>query len=598
MLDVFINGYNVTNPLEGKEPGLVNLLVDFFGKKYEHAIRTKYAMTTKIFLPKFLPDNNIVGTITMSYDLYIQDYEKKVFKSYNPQCDNIRKLSDISLSVLPSVQQQVEQGAVNERYIPCVLKLFELCNLSLKCAPIVGNDVNAWLKNDNNRQALINGILGVRQHITNEIENNINSLQANKRLALATIKPIFDNVLNIATKTKKGKLSAIQSYIIKKYLKDNILDQTSINALSKTWLKIFDKGYNEFRNSKSLPSLIEKEYLFLFEKLGFSYSDVQSAVEDPVLVATIFNKELVSQINELSYQCYKDQVLNNPVCMSAFAKVMNNGADSNIYHLLNPIYDFIYETDNTLAFNVIYVNRAEKMTANVCVLPTLEFLDDALIYHELTHALFGGSAQWNDEREVTYSGFRFMERLQNTHAFSPEDFAKQKVSPYPNTVKRMAYKSFNELFTQYITKCIVKYAERCKFSITPIPSHVSGYDDASWMFNDFFKKRRDFFVEYFLTNNHKELFAIIGEQNLQKLDDIAKTLLGTKNLSKVMQDAKNEIYNKTGRMYDFKQYQEFISKGIVWTKPTADLLNMYIKIVDIDRQITENRKARNSFRIQ
>lgn len=595
MLDVFVNGVNYTNPIEGKDADIINIFINFFGKQYERVIRSGYATTTKLFLPKFLPDDNAVIDVNHAYDKLFAQISLEVLKSYNPNCQNIQYIDWLTIDKLLQLERDVLQGSVKEDDGIHFEQLYDLCSLVTVAEQIDSSrPINDWLNRGNHRQLILNGIANIKKCITPKTQQLLDSLKEQRDYSLSAIEPITKQVLNVFNRWDLSVNYTITNHILKYCPNAHTYTKQTFQDLKAVWRGLLEKGKNGFLNTKEVPSIVWNRYDMLFKEFGFSFENLEQATKNPRLISILYNDDLLREYDMLNYNRTKDLVLKNPVCMSAFNNMISNSGKNNVLTILPEIFNYMYKENNmSLAFEWTCLDESRKMTSKLCVFPVVGKLYDEAFYHELIHAIFAGYAQCDDKIFISYSGFYKNIVIRDHTPYSLANFVKYYYSPNI-FVKKESNRYFNELFTDYLAKSVAKYAYKLNFHITDRPDGITAYQSSSLFFKNFFDRRKNMFVDFFLQEKPEELFEIIGQNNLEKLEEIAKNLYNTKDLNAMMQRASREILTKTGKNYEFEQFEQFDNGSRNWSPETAWILGMAKQLVEVERQIMENKKNYNN----
>lgn len=596
MLNVTINKTNMFNPLEGKMNEIIEYFVKFYGEEYRQRITNRLNNTTCIFVPK---SNSFLST----YD------NVKYF--YN---DRIKFINNLLFSRIPNYKQKQDgsfqhfndykDAAIVKRDLTTgmfgpftcdkiidMIQMFDLDNPNNPLENYSHKTLNQWLKNEENKARILQCAQQIIQEYKQHFEVIFNAVNTEKDIALKKVKE-YDDI--IEAETIKGKeiiIQAIGNYLQKhKKTAANISDE-DLNKLANTFYAILQIGANEFIDRNQFSEFEKRQYIALFNYLGFDFGDNMIEYQtNKKLVLTLFNNSIFNQVVKLTKNAAINTCKANPYIQDAFKTIGNLNIKGGNIAVASALLDFACNNSLQAAVAVQYIDNLTNELKYVCIFPDSLSTNDIIIFHELNHVVEADTLLIKKNMYVGKTGFDIM----NVKFYNKDfDFKQLKAKTTTNIKLNRDNELISEVINDYFAIQINNLAKKDKKYYTYGKDNPSIYSICHGIMNNFIKKYKKEIIACRMSKNYESFKNYIGPAHFSSLSNLIQNfIIYTQHNEAEVSNALHEICGKT-KMSLFStmaNYKSYINKQILLSPSAQNLISCFRQFDYLFNSIDEYTK--------
>lgn len=474
-----LDGININNPFENKLDKIIEYFVEFYGEKYRERITNRLKNTIFIFVDS-LSRNRIKFA-----NKYFEQQEETLLNEFAQDASkilNIEGPSNLNFNFLSNLEAWATE-IKEEDYASVYMFLKGLAGQEIPDNSF--KDMEKTFKNAyNSDKNQINSVIKALSQLYKEnYEQKFLSLINEKN---AAITPANESRMYQSDKKMCDdySLTVLRNYLKPLFKIKNIDD---FLPTIKNWILKGSKSLtkDEIQKINDLESLVKMNFKQM-ESIIFSDKITKKLQE----LEERLNMKLSSYVNNYIdnlLEFYNSEILFKDDILMSITQ----------YIKFNECAGFISPT--------ISINN-QNQTTNVCVLSTFFALVDSCAVHELNHIVESTNSLKND---VFYSktGFAKMKKYVNK---DEPDFQNNEL---------------NEIFNDYISIKIHNLMVRDNFKMGGIEFAKSLYSYAFPAFEKLIEENLDDIIASRMSDDPDAFAKIIGQENFNKLSDIASDML-------------------------------------------------------------------------
>jgi len=522
MYSLTYKGQKIFNPVEGKEQELIDLFVDYYGKKHKKRIEERILNNEFIFVSDLAYEQSI--------NFYVHFFENEIQKLTNAAIMTVTGKNDIknkiSINQLEYINTSLKNKTIDGSNYKIVKNLVGLFNLT----PNLNNksnfvDVMKWCEDSQNIKELKEKINQTIDYWKKNYSKEYKTLVDERRKIIGFFMKNKNNM-------KKGDslLEEKEIEIVKEYLQENTqIQEKDLNKYTKIYYSILCKGDVEFTKLTYQPKLTDKKYIEFFNAMGYKLGDSINKYKSNIkLKNKLFNKDLYDRLEQNSQDLKENEINSNIYFKNILDNIDRLDIGCGNYYILNSIYQFIFNPSRTAAFMYPYLNKSfTYKTLTVCKDSVIT--SDAALIHELNHVVSSNlfSKKGNEiafkigleiskysipTKNYTNSYDLYCEKVENDEDLKM--YADYKITTFKPDM-------LMEVINEYTSLEISKMAKEKGLKICHGKEFESSYSYAFPIFKKFIETHKDVIKECMMSDSIQKLYNYMGVENFKAMSQIA-----------------------------------------------------------------------------
>lgn len=583
MLNVKVNGANVFNPIEGRMNEIIEDFVKFYGEEYRQRITDRLNNTTCIFTSRS------TNSISSTYDNVNQYYKDKIkyvdkllfsrIPNYTPKQDNSMQFFN-NYNDAYMVKRDLSTGMFNVFTYDKIIDMIGMFNLDNPADSLVNYSHKAlseWLKNNENKER----VLQCATTIVKEYELNFaklyKAINIEQRNALEQLKEYNDIIEKEKDVGDKEIKQTLIKYLQKNKKIEKEVSSNELENLADTFYSLLQKDSSEFVNAKQFANFEQKMYTKLFNYLGFNFDNMIEYQTNKKLIAAIFNKSLINQVQKI----YKESAINsckaNPYIQDALKTIKNLNIKGGNISITAVLLDFAYNNALQGAVTLQYIDSITNELKFICIFPDSVTVSDVVIFHELNHVVESDALLLKNNMYIGKTGFETMKIK-----FLNKDFNFNQLKASTKQVARENRESelFSEAINDYFAIQINGLAklDRAKKYYSFGKNYSSSYSICHDLLHDFIEKYKDKLIECRMSKNYDSFKNHIGPTYFSALCTLVNYFINyTQLYDNEFINALLEISQtvKIPLGSTMLNYKKYINKDILWSPATQNVISCF-----------------------
>ncbi len=528
-------------------PEIAQYFIKEFGKEYASGIRQRIADTVFLCVDNQNADKvKLVNMLDAQLANISKDFCTRACQMLNVE-NPLESLSCDELKTLKYFNAVLSTKTSDEDMYEFAKFLGKLT----KNSEISQKNVENFIKNDKNKEIITSSIQALYKLYNNEYATKIQHLQV-LRQNLLHLSPLND--------TEYGRVQNEYSQELRKVLSSH---------LSIIFGKDVDKNtlmLEDFENYLLKPishvSSLERENLS--KQLQIIAKRLHISLNPQQINKTFWEKFESGNIRQIVNQLYAKRNKALKLIPNTSDNTLENIDNLNIPEqekdiLKTKIAEYVLDSE-TEGFS-FHTKTSSGENTRICVLPPLTKLNDAVIFHEISHIVNSPLSEAYNGKYTAKSGFTLYVGDEN-----------------------MENKDLDEIITDYFALKTQKIAKNDNFQICHNRNELSSYSCAFLLFQNFLEKYKKDIIKCRMSDDPNIINRTFGEENVEAL-----AFMASEFLKLVDGENQNEIVAHLEEKFGFN-----VEKVDVTQKGKSYYEKQYLKFAKLMQDTLENIKEHQS----